>query len=240
MPEIRSAFALSDTVLERITAFRTNRLSQIISGETPVVLRKGPKLIFHIIPFTAFDPLIRYDSAAIEKCMPEEIGWRRRHNFDGYLISEHEDNYAMSYLQLFRNGALELVDDQHFRAVKDNKGRTHLQIMPPYEVSILNKMPSYLKCLKDLGVSPPLVLALSFTEVLNHSIFISGMHTWSMYKKNIEKKDLIIPGVLMEDYDAGLPSLLKPVFDSVWNAAGLPHSIYFNERGEWDPKRPIS
>jgi predicted HTH transcriptional regulator len=48
--EIRVAFALSESLPERIRSFRTERLARIIADETPMPLRRVPILVLHIIP----------------------------------------------------------------------------------------------------------------------------------------------------------------------------------------------
>src|SRR5207253_9516967 len=43
--ELRSAFALSESLPERIRRFRDERLVRIVAGETPLPLRDGPKVV---------------------------------------------------------------------------------------------------------------------------------------------------------------------------------------------------
>jgi len=51
--EIRSAFDLSGDARQRIEAFHTKRLGDIIAGITaPVKLGNGPKTIVHLIPLS--------------------------------------------------------------------------------------------------------------------------------------------------------------------------------------------
>lgn len=237
IPEIRGAFGLSDTTMEKIRGFRAMRLSQIVAGDTPVPMRAGPKLILHIVPLTAYDLTVRLDAAVLAKHRPQDIGWRSRPNFDGFLISEHEDAIAMTYLQLFRNGAMELVDDQQFMQRSERPDKVQRFILPEYERELLERIPRYLKSLKDLGVVPPFILMLSFIGVTEYTIFMSALHNWFHTRKHIEKDALLVPDILIESYDADLRVLLKPAFDSVWNAAGLPHSIYYDDEGNWNPQR---
>jgi hypothetical protein len=44
---------------------------------------------------------------------------------------------------------------------------------------------------------------------------------------------LIMPDVLIEDFEAFGPTTLRPAFDGVWNAFGYEQSFNFNEQGEW-------
>lgn len=88
--ELRALFALSETTAERIRNFRFERLSKIISGETPVALDNVPKIVLHIIPFGAFDPAVKFDVSSLvrDTTLLQPIyasGWNHRHNFDGFL-----------------------------------------------------------------------------------------------------------------------------------------------------------
>ena len=46
---------------------------------------------------------------------------------------------------------------------------------------------------------------------------------------------LILPDVLIEDYDCDVPAALRPVFDALWNAAGYERSLNYDENGCWNP-----
>ena len=47
------------------------------------------------------------------------------------------------------------------------------------------------------------------------------------------QRDLILPEVIVSDFDMSLDPALKSVFDRVWNAAGLEGSANFDEEGNW-------
>jgi hypothetical protein len=231
IPDVRTAFALSGTTMDKIREFRATRIRLIQTGETPVALRDGPKLILHIVPFGAFDPSVRLDAAALAKHAPQDIGWRRRHNFDGFLIAEHEEPVVLRYLQLFRNGAMELVDSAGSFA---HDG--HLLISHHLDTMLFEKISTYITSLKGLGVPPPVALMITLAGVSGYSLSIPLKYNWSYQKKSIDKNLLLVPDILIESYESNLPLLLKPAFDSVWNAAGLPHSMHYDEDGSWNPK----
>jgi len=49
----------------------------------------------------------------------------------------------------------------------------------------------------------------------------------------IREETLIIPGALAENFSAARASMLRPMFDRVWNACGLLGSTNFDEAGNW-------
>jgi len=63
--EVRAAFALSETLAERVRLFRTERLGKITAGETPVAVGENAKMVLHIIPFGAFDPSTTFDISSL-------------------------------------------------------------------------------------------------------------------------------------------------------------------------------
>lgn len=44
---------------------------------------------------------------------------------------------------------------------------------------------------------------------------------------------LYLPEAVIQSYDQDLASTLKPVFDLVWNACGISHSLNFDKDGNW-------
>ena len=60
--ELRSAFNLSETRIERIKKFREDRIQQITAGKTPIKLTHDyGRIILHLIPISAFEPAKSYD-----------------------------------------------------------------------------------------------------------------------------------------------------------------------------------
>jgi hypothetical protein len=49
----------------------------------------------------------------------------------------------------------------------------------------------------------------------------------------IDRDMLLLPDVLIETYTPDMPTLLRPLFDAVWNAAGWERSINYDEKGKW-------
>lgn len=138
--EIRSAFTLSEGLIDRIKKFRDERIARIVAGETPVKVSENPKIILHILPLLAFDPTSRNDFTTVAgekliqqlpKCSENEYMrwyWQSTYNFDGFLTykaywipmnkrEEYKNKPIREYIQVFRNGALENVADIPLRQI---------------------------------------------------------------------------------------------------------------------------
>jgi len=232
--ELRALFALSETTAERIRNFRVKRLSKIVAGETPVALQEVPKIVLHIIPFSAFDPAAKINVSSLAN----KAGYFKpiytgvsgcRHNFDGFLTYDqsHESGPANSYLQIFRNGSIEAVDAKILRPGPSG------QIIPSsyYEERLLDAFSRYLTTQKQLGVNLPFFIMLSLLGV---SGYIMAGPSRPLYIHPIDRDALLVPEVIVESFDCDLAEVMKPVFDTVWNAAGWPRSMNYDETtGKW-------
>lgn len=233
--ELRSLFSLSESNAERIRKFRAERLSLMISGETPVAMNDGPKLVLHIIPIGAFDPAARFDLRPItnEPGLLEPIyagGWSApTHNFDGvYTYSRHKE-LSHSYLQIFRNGIVEAVNTSMLEPETDGR---NLIPSVAYEDTLRKALKKYLGVQSRIGVEPPVVVMLSLLGVKGYVMAVSMSRRFDTGHP-IDRDALLVPEVLVENREENVDKILRPIFDAVWNAAGWPHSINFDESGNW-------
>lgn len=232
--ELRLAFTLAQNIKERIIDFRRDRLSRVVSGETPVPLASGAKLVLHIIPISAFDSVFTIDvnnivslySKKIEWFAPLEVngsGWNQQYNFDGYLIysRERQSHFSSSFLQIFRQGIIEATNIDFAGIFKQQNF-----IYPDYENMIINGLENYLRIQQNLGIEPPILIMLSLLGVKNHIMGVDHKFNRT-YGNPITQNSLILPEVILEDYDSDLDEIMKPIFDIVWNAAGYPGSLNY-------------
>jgi len=237
--ELRAAFALSETTAERIRNFRIERLSIIVAGETPVPLDEGPKIVLHITPFGAFDPAAKFDVASLARYYTDYrlnplyiSSSYYRHNFDGFLTYELTSRPNCSYLQIFRNGSIEAVEVH----ILCEEGDQRL-IPSHYEAQLLEALPRFLSIQKQLGVEPPLFAMLSLLGVSGYAMWATGPGGGRVYQNHpIDRDSLVVPETVVESFECDPAEAMKPIFDAVWNAAGLPRSKnyeYDEATGKW-------
>ncbi len=228
--ELRAAFMLSETTAERIRNFRIERLSKIIAGEAPVRLNQNPKIILHIILFGAFNPASRFDLSSLANDTTGILqpisgaGWNSRHNFDGYLSF----TAPLTYLQVFRNGIIEAVDAS---IIEPGNRRLDIPTIPSrlFEEKLLDALPRFLSIQRQLGVEPPLFIMLSLLGVSGH---IMGVSTSRSDTYPIDRDALILPEIIVENFECNPAEVMRPIFDAIWNAAGWPRSMNYDESGE--------
>jgi hypothetical protein len=235
--ELRIAFNLSETITERIRNFRLDRISKILANETPVPLYDNPKIVLHLIPIISFNPAQSYDVNKVashpEKMLPIHcMGWNQRHNIDGFLMYVPEqDGKSASYVQFFRNGILEAVEGYllHVHGERPTIPSTAC------EEALIKALTDYLSLFKSLNIELPIFIFLALLGVKGYSMAVSPRFPFA-HGYEIDRDILQLPEIIIENYEVSAEKILKPWFDSIWNACGFPRDLYYNEQGEWVPR----
>jgi hypothetical protein len=228
--ELRSAFTLSNTVTERIRAFRTERIIALSNNHTPIPFVQNPKIVIHCIPFEAFSGQPQYDVLSYyedARRLPPmgATGWDRRINLEG-VVSFGGRPQSDSYTQLYRNGIIEVVQGRLLgRAVE---GQLTIPSIA-YEQYIMGYLPTCFQVLTEIGSSLPIVLALTLTNS-------RGLRMSEGYYP-IQEETLVVPEVLVQEFSTPIGTILKPLFDPIWNACGCPASKNFDATGNWIQRR---
>lgn len=234
--EIRAAFALSDALPERIRRFRDDRLARIIADETPMPLVAGAKIILHVLPIAAFDPQVNMDVALMKEKVQDirpmrTMGWTPRYNFDGFLWFSQPSPPATqgyTYVQLFRNGAIEMVEASLLAF-----GREH-KIIPStaFEREIIDGLGRCLIALKTLEFQPPVFVMLTLLNIKGFIMWRDG--SWDNVIP-IDRDVLVLPEKIVENYDEKPDQILRPMFNGVWQATGFAFSPNYDEDGNRRP-----
>lgn len=235
--ELRSVFALSETVAESIRSFRAKRLGQLVANDCPVRMDSNPKLIFHVVPFSGFVPGAKVDLRVLEGetglLRPMRAnGWNGpRYNFDGLYTFASRDGLSDSYVQVFRNGSIEAVNT----SLLDPK-RAERKIIPSvaYENSLRDLLQRCFGIEKKLEVEAPAVVMLSFLGIKGYEMAVSPSRYYDEGHP-IDRDDIIVPEAIVENFETAVDTPLRTILDPVWNAAGWPHSINFDDDGNWKP-----
>jgi hypothetical protein len=240
--QLRELFTLKETVTDRIKKFRVDRLSKIIANETPILLGIEPKVVIHIVPFSALLTSERYDIFAPgirqsdNLLPPYDIGahkdWERRYNFDGLLIASE----GRAYTQIFRNGVVEAVNSQGNHLFSDmgtNKEFININLL---EDVLLYYPARYIAALEQLGIEPPIVIMVSLLGVAGLPVvqYIQTRNGDSPQEIGtpIDRAELILPELLVEDLSSAPELFMRPALDMIWNAAGEPMSRNYAASGE--------
>jgi hypothetical protein len=235
--ELRTAFNFSAATRDRLRDFRAERISNIVAGSAPVSLPAGALVILHVVPLSALESVRRFNASELRSIYDPNLlqpiysreGFSLRFNFDGLMAFDKRDpTSAWSYLQLFKNGSIETVSASFLQfgneiASLDFEGWLLARTLPAYFVA-----------LKKLQIQPPLFLGLSLVGVRGYSMGLPPSMSFSQFRRGspIDKDSLILPEVVAETFESKLDELMKPVFDSIWNASGQQESPYY-QGSDW-------
>lgn len=244
VPEIRAAFAASESLPERIRSFRAERLAMIAAGDTPARLTDPWKAVLHVVPVGAFDVHAR-QAVDLSGSLNDAQKWpallgaitsQRRYNLDGLLgVEDRGPGKAPgAYTQLFRHGAVEAVSSLPFRYEKNVK----FAMGQVLEVDIVNCLTRLAERLQQLSVAPPLVLMFSLIGVRGFRVLTTGAYYGGLEGEPIDRDVLAVSEVMVNDYPQKWPDwppVLKPLFDAIWQAGGWEGSPSYDEAGIWKP-----
>ena len=226
--EVKNLFLVSETLRVKISDFRNTRISEIVAGDTPVELfcNKESFLVFHIIPLESFEMKKRHNFNDLMEDLSSlkpihSSGYNHKRNFDGILTYTPFElkPQAYTYLQLRTNGILEAVNT----SVLSRKQNDRNYAIPA--TAIRNELNDLIKrCLyiyKKYEIQPPFFLLLSFIGVRNYLLFLDPSRFMWTSQHPIDRDNLIMPEVMIEDYDVDVNSHLQEIFNLLWNAVGL-------------------
>lgn len=237
--EVRSAFALSESIPEKIREFRTERLANIINAETPVKFTPNRAAVIHLLPVAAVTGRSSVDVSrealrlANTIAPPMSANSSYRFNADGFLTYDDKEwgvakRIASTYVQVFRSGTLEVANQRMLiRALQE-----HDNILPmsAFEKETIATVSRFVSFQREIGINPPIVLMLSLVGVKNFALTV-GSNQWT--DSRIDRNVLMAPDLLIEDFNFQADILIKPALDFIWQAAGLADSRNYGEDGRW-------
>jgi hypothetical protein len=240
--EIRSAFTASETAIDRIRSFKNNRVAQLVANETPIAFEDGAKVILHLIPANAFHPGSRYD--VLETYDRAEMlptlfssSLTRRINLDGVVWYQAVSGRDLSanYTQIYHNGIIESVSHNILRPRTTAEGEISLLIpSSTFEQKIIQCVNGYIKSYVALDIELPVYVFLTITGAKNYNMAVPSYYYDDSYP--IDRDVLLIPEIILEDYNAPVHTIMRPIIDQVWNACGFHGSSNYDDNGNWKVK----
>jgi hypothetical protein len=233
--DLRTAFSQRETGVDRIEAFRRDRLLQISAGRTPVRLASAPVAVLHMAPLPAFvnrDVLDIVTAVANGSHMPVPLGGRGRNAFANLLgicnALDDDGEGATGYGQLFRSGAYE---GTHVAGVVDDT---------PYLASIgfanivMGAVRNYLALQDHYGFSFPTFAMLSFCNAAGLKMTLPTEFGSGFYPSQPLIDDVVpLPEIVIDGAQADIPKLVRPLLNFAWNAFGQPQCTVYDGQGRW-------
>jgi Schlafen, AlbA_2 len=236
--QIGAAFAQQRGISERLRDWRTDRISKAVSGNGPIQL-SGTQLLYHFISSAAvaadhpsfprmFDTNA-WGTGRLLMCLSAE--WRR-YNADGLLFaSKKTTENSQSYLQVFKEGALEYGDSYVFNSYGSDTIASAI-----FEGKLVKTFTQALNLLEKLEVSEPVYVTLTLLGVAGRRMAMPrGWEPSPAFDRDL----ILCPDVLLRGAEEGEPyaETLLPIVNSVWQAAGIEQSPYIHN-GQWSVSDP--
>ena len=245
--EVRQMFLLSETAADRMRDFRSKRIATIDDGSTPIHLDEGPKVVLHVVPFSAVSLNKQLDLSALTHAFDKNGKPRTYRDFSYCFEGLFQGSYmgkGPTYNQVFRNGILEFVCTI--------PGTNENEIYAPWIADAIREMflPPNLVWYNTLNVSPPMFYMLSILHVRNQKLttrtaggseFPVGSIDPTDIRTIVDKDHLLTTEVHVETFETDantIMRLLRPALDAVWQASGWPEAKGYDEEAGLD--RPES
>lgn len=229
--EIRNSLLESSTQIENAKSFKIKRISDIISGDTPLLLdsEKPSKLVVHSIPLNAFNPSTKCEIRLIDNYASLKLvgsNWLGHQvNFEGMLLYSGYQNSKKeigNYTQIYRNGIIEAVDLVSVNFIENGYPKMSLNLI---EDSIINFIKNVIHNYKIINVDPPILLTISFLDVRGKQISLNEFSRDITKSNGLLKDAYFLPELLIESFDENWIDKIDEIFYTMWNAFGLSSKI---------------
>lgn len=241
--EIREAFFRTANLLERAANFRARRIEQVLAGLGPVDLPAGAKVFVHIVPLGSSSFAIDFTRRAYSKPVPQLILLNSsmvasRLNFDGEIqIDGSQKQGVRSYLQKFHNGSLEFCDTQLARTELINGHAMNIIAGRVVEVALIRAVKVALQFYETVGITPPFAVFVAFVGVKGYQMIYSRQGYGVLIEPGdfppVDRNDPYLAGQIIERREVDVPGVMRPILDTIFNAAGAPQAPGYDEKGNW-------
>jgi hypothetical protein len=231
--EIKRSFSFAGEIEGRVREFRSTRLELLRRNEGPLAIAEDePKLVYHLLPLSAVTnpQQIRFDQHDSGISPFDARGYNSLHSIDGFVTYSGREEImkaVRAFTTLFRSGAVEAVGNIS-AGKSDSAPILHLTGI---EKSLLEKTEQCLRELKKRGISMPFYVIVSMLSVKGHAA--SSRFDMNAMLYPFRAEDLQLPELLIDQHniDLPVPTILRPLFDLLWNAFGWAQSVNYDASG---------
>ncbi len=236
--QLRHLFTDAPYLVERIRSFQMDRLVKIMAGETPFRLNQAGKVVVHVVPLPSFADnrfldIISVLTAGNSVPLPlDDIGmdYQQASNLDGYINCAVRPATSVSaYAQFFRNGTIEGVSE--LRHDKED-GNSHF-VGSQFTNMVVSRVKQYLQVLKSYEAGLPVYIFLSLCSadrvVYRYAPTGMGWYNTAPLGRTLA----IFPEIYIDSFDADVPTLMRPLFNVLWNAFGMGQCDMYDNQGKW-------
>ncbi len=154
-----------------------------------------------------------------------------RYNLDGVLGYHYSKlgDYIEGYVQVYRNGCIEMLRTLWDWTQKNPKSIPAIEI----ENWILKSLESLLSIADVIEINRPFSIGITLLDVEDYDITLLPWVAGHIppTAETIDRYQILIPEVIIEDSTESIESTMLPAFNSMWNSGAWPKSYTYNEDG---------
>lgn len=239
--QLRSAFLGGAELERRLEDFRVMRLARLETGQGGVCLAGLGKLIVQVVPLTDKDG--PFELSLLErqmgKILPPRAGGsiNFRYNLDGFLLhgATADGDPPQSYTQVFRNGRVEIAVGNYIWSKDIGGKRRQFCAGQSLNAELAEAVETAVQASLMVGATAPIAVMASFLDGFGSTLAMED-GLLSPHDKVLDRNGLLFEPVVIEEggLPAGWQAVLRPVFDSLWNAFGYSRCpVLFDNAGNW-------
>jgi hypothetical protein len=209
-------------------------LTKISSGDIPIPLVGKARIIFHLIPYSAFESSPSLSFATIEDIWSIPLMYTGtsgyRYSLDGLMVYSEKEHASCSegYTQVFRNGIIEAVNTSLFGA---GAAGSYLPSLT-FETDITAFLDACLAFYKKFSIRMPAILFVSLTGTGDWTLTGHRHLDRHTQVNRIDRDSLLLPEVIVENVGVHSATVLKPVFHAVSSSIGWERLYGYSEPGK--------
>jgi hypothetical protein len=220
--QIQDLFANSDRRLERVYAFRNDRISAILSNDSIAPFVTDKLIVYHFIPMMAYErefhaDLSIYSQGRLAPPACNGINGLTRPTMDGiafFGMAAGVSTELLSKTEIFRSGVVEMVDPMSFMFSNEE---VHFQRLCE---AIAQTIPKGIETLKQIKVRGRVAFFLSIFNVGGMRL-VQPQHDLRKKERRVSRRNLHFPDVIFE-VDAVKNTLVSDTIRLLANAFGEP------------------
>lgn len=238
--ELRLSFNSGLNLEKRIEDFKMNRYYEILSNKYNKLINDSPIFVIHYIPLSALNNLFSLSINDIKQAMNNAnskalgYGYSKRITLDGIAI-DYKENERSSFALYKKNGIIEKATTNFFRKQYEVTSISPAPIIDyicGYQIleKIISDFNEVKEYYNNIGISAPLIIACS---ILNAQGFTIPTREWYDILGKIDRDILLIDNLYIENFDDKTEKILKPIFDSIYNACGYERCIAYDKNDNY-------